>query len=76
MWHARLAAVRDGLGFLARWAEADFGFEWINRQVVRLTAGTAEALTATQTGVLNWNVAGIVGGLVAVLMICCWHGGL
>ncbi len=75
-WHDRLAAVRDGLSFLARWAEADFGFEWINRQVVRLTRGTAEALTTTQTGVLNWNVAGIVGGLVAVLMILllAWGG--
>jgi NADH-quinone oxidoreductase subunit L len=68
-WHDKLTALQDSLGFVARWAEADFGFEWINRQIVRLTQSSAEAMTHTQTGVLNWNIAGIVGGLAALLVV-------
>ena len=68
-WHARLARLQGWLSFLAGWAERDFGFEWINRQVVRLTRGSAEALSATQTGLLNWNIAGIVGGLAVLLLV-------
>jgi NADH-quinone oxidoreductase subunit L len=68
----RLAWLTDSLRAPSRVASADFGFEWVNRHVIGLTQGTAEALRATQTGQLNWNVAGIVGGLAIVLVILVW----
>jgi len=50
----------------------DLGFEWLNQQLIRLVQGLAAALCRTQTGQLNWNVAGIVGGLVVLLTILVW----
>ncbi len=54
---------------LAQMARDSFGFEAINRGVVRATVQSAEALRLTQTGLLNWNVAGIIGGLIVVLIV-------
>ncbi|WP_119071669.1 NADH-quinone oxidoreductase subunit 5 family protein [Aggregatilinea lenta] len=50
-------------------AAADFGFEWINRRVVQWATTAGESLRAFQTGSVNWNVAGIVGALIVVLVI-------
>ena len=58
------------------WAAAhSFGFEAINRGVVTTTQEAAEALRVTQTGLLNWNVLGIVGGLLLVLGVLALGGG-
>lgn len=46
-----------------------FGFEDINQFVVRLTTSFAEWLRNGQTGRLNWNILGIIGGLAVVLII-------
>ncbi|MBP7689473.1 MAG: NADH-quinone oxidoreductase subunit L [Thermoflexales bacterium] len=54
---------------VAQMARDSFGFEAINRGVVRVTVQSAEALRTTQTGLLNWNVAGIIGGLIVVLIV-------
>jgi NADH-quinone oxidoreductase subunit L len=48
---------------------AGLGFEWINQRISDLTRGVATALQVTQTGQLNWNIAGILGGLVLILVI-------
>jgi NADH-quinone oxidoreductase subunit L len=71
--------LQDRLVFLARplkslteLAQNDLGFEWLNQQLIRLVQGLAAALCRTQTGQLNWNVAGIVGGLVVLLAILVW----
>ncbi len=45
------------------------GFEWVNQQIVNLTKRTAALLQRTQTGQLNWNIAGILAGLVLILLI-------
>ncbi len=45
------------------------GFEWFNQQIVNLTRRTAAALQSTQTGQLNWNIAGILAGLVIILLV-------
>lgn len=68
-WRARrdLEWLIRPLRGLGQAASAGFGFETVNRAVVRLTQETAEALRRLQTGQLNWNVAGIVGGVVIVL---------
>jgi NADH-quinone oxidoreductase subunit L len=68
-WRRRLAAVADRLQWVARAASADFGFEWLNRQVVVAAQFTAILLRRTQTGQLNWNMVGIVGALVVVLLV-------
>jgi NADH-quinone oxidoreductase subunit L len=60
--------VNRAQGFAQR-ARDSFGFEAINRGVVRVTIQSAEALRRTQTGLLNWNVAGIIGGLIVVLIV-------
>jgi NADH-quinone oxidoreductase subunit L len=71
-----IGGQRRRLGFLSRllripagWASDSFGFEWINRRVVAVTQGTAEAFRITQTGQLNWNAAYIVFGLILTLGI-------
>jgi NADH-quinone oxidoreductase subunit L len=61
--------VSDSVSGLGRAASSDFGFEWINRQIVEWTQYAANALRTTQTGYVSWNVVGIIGGLVLVLII-------
>jgi len=57
---------------LAGLAQNDLGFERLNHQLIRLVRELAAVLSRTQTGQLNWNVAGIVGGLVVLLAILVW----
>jgi len=45
------------------------GFDWINRKVTDLTVGIGTRLQVTQTGQLNWNILGILAGLVVLLMV-------
>jgi NADH-quinone oxidoreductase subunit L len=68
-WRGRLTMITDRLQSIAGAASADFGFEWVNRQIVTAAQFTAILLRRTQTGQLNWNVLGIVGGLVVVLLV-------
>jgi NADH-quinone oxidoreductase subunit L len=65
----RLSILNKLLRPFATFAGNGLGFEWLNRQIINLTQGTASILCATQTGQLNWNVVGIVGGLIVVLAI-------
>ena len=68
----KLTVLEKALKPLGVWAEKSFGFEWINQQIIRNTQLIAEGLRRTQTGQLNWNVVGIVGGLVIVLFVLIW----
>lgn len=68
-WRSRLTAISNSLLWITHAAGADFGFEALNRQVARATQRIAIELRRTQTGKLNWNMAGIVGGLVMVLLV-------
>jgi NADH-quinone oxidoreductase subunit L len=56
----------------ARWASQGFGFEKLNGWVVRKTLEAADALRPLQTGQLNWNLAGLLGGLLIVLIWLAW----
>jgi tetrahydromethanopterin S-methyltransferase subunit A len=40
----------------------------MNLEIVRATVGSAGALRRTQTGQLAWNVAGVLIGLLVVLL--------
>ena len=65
----RLVRLWHWLHPLQQAARHDFGFEWLNQQVVNGVQGFAAAWQPTQTGQLNWNVVGIVGGLMVVLLV-------
>lgn len=67
-----LALLARSLKSLAELAQNDLGFEWLNHQLIQLVQRLAVTLCRTQTGQLNWNVAGIVGGLVLLLAILVW----
>jgi NADH-quinone oxidoreductase subunit L len=65
----RLAWLGSLFRIPSGWAKDSFGFEWINRRVSAAVRGSADILSYTQTGQLNWNVAGILLGLVILLMV-------
>jgi hypothetical protein len=60
-------------GWLQPFVDTSFGFEPLNRVIVRSVSNFAERLRSTQTGELNWNILGILGGLLAVLVVL-WMG--
>jgi len=66
---ARLAGLGKSLKGLGEAAVNSFGFEAINRGIVGGVQSSAESLRVTQTGVLNWNIACILIGLVIVMVI-------
>jgi NADH-quinone oxidoreductase subunit L len=70
-WFMRraLAGLSRALEPLARFADGGLGFEWLNGRIIALANGSAAAARVTQTGQLNWNVVGIVGGLILILAI-------
>ena len=71
---ARLEGIARAFSGLAWASDRSFGFEAINRGIVGLTRGSAESLRDTQSGLLNWNIAGIVAGLAVVLAILALEG--
>ena len=62
-----------GDGWLNPFVESSFGFEWVNRLLVRGSYRIATQLSATQTGELNWNILGIISALLLVLLVL-WLG--
>jgi NADH-quinone oxidoreductase subunit L len=62
-----------GGGWLQPFVDTSFGFEPVNTFVVQGVSKFAERLRATQTGELNWNILGIIGGLLVVLVVL-WLG--
>ncbi len=68
---AGVARAFDGLGWMA---DHSFGFEAINRGVVSATVESGESLRLTQTGLLGWNVLGIILALAAVLGVLAMGG--
>jgi len=58
-----------------RWAsENSFGFEAVNTAFVEATNNIAEALRSTQTGILNWNVLGIIASVIVLFAIVALGG--
>lgn len=76
IWPLRrlFAPLRPLLDAVAAAARADFGFAWLADAIVNATVRIAEAARTTQTGQLNWNAAGLVGGLVIVLTVLILGG--
>ena len=59
-------------GWFHALAESGFGFEPLNHQLVVWTQRSAVLLQKTQTGQLNWNILGIAGALLMVLVLLWW----
>jgi NADH-quinone oxidoreductase subunit L len=70
-----MAWLVDLLQVPGRFAAADFGFEWVNRQLVGGLQRSAAFVRKTQTGQLNWNIAGIALGLLVLLAAFAVLGG-
>jgi len=68
VWAARKFFARPAAA-LKPLAESGLGFEWLNTQIVSLTQRAAAFLQRFQTGQLNWNVFGILGGLILILLL-------
>lgn len=66
---ARLAVVAKAFSGLSKAAAESFGFEAVNRAIVRGTNNAAEGLRGTQTGMLNWNVTALIAALILILAI-------
>ncbi len=75
-WFGRrtLQGVARGLRPLGWMAEHNFGFEAVNRGIVSTTMESAESLRVTQTGLLGWNVLGIILALVGVIGVLALGG--
>lgn len=71
LWFLRdkLEGVSNGLKSIRWAAEKSFGFEAINSAVVKTTTNIADTLRQTQTGILNWNVLGIVASIIVLFAI-------
>jgi NADH-quinone oxidoreductase subunit L len=64
---SKLEGFVEGLKSIHWAADHSFGFEAINSAVVRVTNSMAETLRNTQTGLLNWNVLGILAAVIILL---------
>ena len=73
-WRGRLTGLSNALKGVGQAAADSFGFEAINRGIVKGTQSAAEALRATQTGLLNWNIFGIIADLIIVLAVVIFGG--
>lgn len=68
-YRERLSGIGKAFGWLQSLAVSNFGFEAVNRGVVNLTNWLAEGLRGTQTGMLNWNIFGIVASIVILFAV-------
>jgi NADH-quinone oxidoreductase subunit L len=71
-WSFRKQATARSKAWTDVLSRESFGFDWLNRQVAERTIQFASFLQKTQTGVLSWNVVGILGALLAVLIFMVW----
>jgi NADH-quinone oxidoreductase subunit L len=65
----RLRGLVARLGWLEKAAVRSFGFEHLNHSLTAGAQHAAALLQKTQTGQLNWNVVGVIFGLLLVLLI-------
>jgi hypothetical protein len=74
LWLARerLVCLQHFFAALVQASQKELGFERLNQLIVGSVQRLAAALCCTQTGQLNWNIAGITGGLVLLLSILLW----
>lgn len=73
-WMVRKRATGQPEAWMNLLNRESFGFDWLNRQIADQTIRLGTILQKTQTGVLSWNVVGILSALLAVLIFLAWVG--
>jgi NADH-quinone oxidoreductase subunit L len=68
-WRGKLRFFSEALRPLLWAAERSFGFEKVNEMIAATISAAAEDLRVIQTGLLNWNILAILGGLLFVIAI-------
>jgi len=70
LWFLRghLTWLTNALQPLVDFAANGLGFEWLNEQIANVTLGIASVLRRTQTGQLNWNIAGVLSAVIVLLI--------
>ena len=78
LWAGRagFAWLGTRLQGLRRAADAGYGFEAINRGVIKAVQGTGEGLRVTQSGLLNWNVGAMIIAVIVLLGVLLLFGGM
>jgi len=73
-WRFRnsLQTITNSLRPIANFARDGLGFDWVNTQIVKGFQSVATVFRYTQTGILGWNIAGILGGLIILFIILAW----
>jgi NADH-quinone oxidoreductase subunit L len=64
VFRSKLGGLVKAFGWMRWLAEHSFGFEGINTGVVNATQASAEGLRATQTGVVSWNLLGVLALII------------
>lgn len=64
----KLGGLIDALKGVRKISEDSFGFEAINRGVVNGVQSAAEAIRVTQTGLLNWNLVGVLAAVIILFV--------
>jgi NADH-quinone oxidoreductase subunit L len=67
-WMVRNQTLKPKESWATVLSRESFGFDWLNRQLTTRTIQVASVLQKTQTGILSWNVVGILAALLAVLI--------
>ena len=78
LWAGRAAFAWIGTRMhgLRRAAEAGYGFEAVNRGIMKAVQGSGEGLRVTQSGLLNWNVAAMVIAVIVIMVVVLLVAGL
>ncbi len=71
-FHSPLKRLVEVLRPISNFIRGGLGFDWFNTQIVKGFQSLAIVFRYTQTGVLSWNVAGIMAGLVILFIILAW----
>ena len=64
-----LTGLTNKLQFVSHAAQNSFGFEYLNKKIVSGIQRSAETLRNFQTGQLNWNIFGILTGLIVIIIV-------
>jgi len=64
-----LSGLVSRLQFVSHAAQNSFGFEYLNEKIVSGIQRSAETLRNFQTGQLNWNIFGILTGLIVIIIV-------
>ncbi len=71
----RLKPVARSLQPIYSAASAEFGFEKVNDWVISAVQGISKALQPLQTGELNWNLLGVISGILILMVWLVWMAG-